>query len=244
MEWSDDGIVLGARAFGETGAIAELFTRDHGRAAGMVHGGISRRTRPTLQAGNIVRVTWKARTGDQLGFFSPLEVSEPHAARLMENAEALAGISSAVALLRLGAIERQPYPRLFEAFALLLEAMGEGEVWPALYARFELGLLAELGYGLDLTVCALTGAESDLAYVSPRSGRAASREAGEPFADKLLKLPHFLTDAAAPVESGDVADALALAGFFLERRLFDPQGQGMPEARVRLIQRLGFAGRL
>jgi len=244
MEWTDDGVVLGARAFGESGAIAELFTREHGRAGAMVHGGISRRTRPTLQAGNLVRATWKARTGDQLGFFSPIEPLTPYAATLMEQPDALAGISSAVAMLRLGAIERQPYPKLFEAFVLLLDAMNENEIWPALYARFELGLLAELGYGLDLSACALTGATDDLAYVSPRSGRAASREAGEPFADKLLILPAFLTDAAAPVETGDVANALALAGFFLERRLFDPQGQGMPEARVRLIHRLGFAGRL
>ncbi|HWA21721.1 MAG TPA: DNA repair protein RecO [Caulobacterales bacterium] len=244
MEWSDDAIVLGAKPFGESGAIAELFTREHGRAAAMVHGGISRRTRPTLQAGNMVRVTWKARTSDQLGFFSPLEVSRPYAAHIMEDAVALAGINSAVALLRLGSAERQPYPNLFEALILLIEGLSDAEVWPALYARFELGLLAELGYGLDLSVCALTGTTDDLAFVSPRSGRAASREAGEQFADKLLRLPPFLTNSDKPVEEGDVADALALAGYFLERRLFDPQGQGMPPARVRLIERLGFAGRL
>jgi DNA repair protein RecO (recombination protein O) len=244
MEWTDDGVVLGARTFGETGAIAELFTREHGRAGAMVHGGISRRIKPTLQSGNLVRATWKARTGDQLGFFSPIEPVEPYAAHLMEKPEAMAAIASAVALIRLGAIERQPFPKLFEAMLLLLDATSQSDIWPAVYARFELGLLAELGYGLDLSVCALTGATDDLAYVSPRSGRAASREAGEPFADKLLVLPAFLTDPAAPVESGDVANALALAGFFLERRLFDPQGTGMPEARVRLIHRLGFAGRL
>ncbi len=244
MEWSDDAIVLGARPFGESGAIAELFTREHGRAAAMVHGGISRRTRPTLQAGNLVRTTWKARTGEQLGFFAPIEVARPYAAHLLEDAVALAGMSSAIALLRLGTAERQAYPALFDALILLIEGLSESEVWPALYARFELGVLSELGYGLDLTVCALTGVADDLAFVSPRSGRAASREAGEPFADKLLRLPPFLTDADKPVEEGDVADALALAGYFLERRLFDPQGQGMPPARVRLIERLGFAGRL
>jgi DNA repair protein RecO (recombination protein O) len=244
MEWSDDAIVLGARPFGESGAIAELFTREHGRAAAMVHGGVSRRTRPTLQAGNLVRTTWKARTGEQLGFFAPIEVARPYAAHLLEDAVALAGMSSAIALLRLGTAERQAHPVLFDALILLIEGLAESEVWPALYARFELGILSELGYGLDLTVCALTGVADDLAFVSPRSGRAASREAGEPFADKLLRLPPFLTDADKPVEEGDVADALALAGYFLERRLFDPQGQGMPPARVRLIERLGFAGRL
>ncbi|MGE3304161.1 MAG: DNA repair protein RecO [Hyphomonadaceae bacterium] len=244
MEWSDDAIVLGARAFGESGAIAEVFTQAHGRAGGMVHGGISRRTRPILQAGNLVRLTWKARTGDQLGFFSPLEMVEQHAARVMEDAAALAGLSSAVALVRGGAAERQPYPGVFEGLHLLLQHLDDAAVWPALYARFELGLLAALGYGLDLSACALTGTTDDLAFVSPRSGRAASREAGAPFADKLLRLPPFLTDAEADVEEGDVADALALAGFFLERRLFDPQGVAMPQSRVRLIERLGMAGRL
>lgn len=244
MEWSDDGVVLGAKAFGESGAIAELFTRDHGRAGGMVYGGISRKMRPVLQAGNLVRTTWKARTGEQLGFLSPIEVVESHAARLMEDADALAGINAAVALLRIGTAERQAYPKLYDALLLLLEAMGRNTLWPALYARFELGLLAELGYGLDLAACAVTGVSEDLAWVSPRSGRAASREAGDPFADKLLRLPPFLIDTEAPLESGDIANAFALAGHFLERRIFDPQGVNMPESRVRLIQRLGFAGRL
>lgn len=244
MEWTDEGIVLGARAFGESGAIAELFTHARGRVGGMVYGGISRKTRPVLQAGNLVSTTWKARSGDQLGFFSPLEVAEAHAARLMTDSAALAGINSAVALVRMGTPERQAYPKIYEALLLLLEAMGHNDMWPALYTRFELGLLAELGYGLDLTVCAVTGAVDDLAWVSPRSGRAASREAGDPFADKLLRLPPFLADADKPVESGDIADAFALAGYFLERRIFDPQGQGMPDARRRLIECLGFAGRL
>jgi DNA repair protein RecO (recombination protein O) len=244
MEWSDDGVVLGAKAFGESGAIAELFTREHGRAGGMVYGGISRKMRPVLQAGNLVRATWKARTGEQLGFLSPIEVVEPYAAQLMNDPEALAGVSSAIALVRLGTPERQAYGKLYDALVLLLDAMKSNPLWPAVYARFELGLLAELGYGLDLSTCAVTGVREDLAWVSPRSGRAASREAGNPFADKLLRLPPFLADPDAPLESGDIANAFALAGHFLERRIFDPQGVNMPEARVRLIQRLGFAGRL
>ncbi len=244
MEWSDEGLVLGARAFGESGAIAELFTRTHGRVAAMVHGGISRRSRPVLQAGNLVRVTWKARTGDQLGFFSPIELAAAYAARALEDPAAPAGLSAAVALVRAGAPERQAYPGLYDALALLMEALAAPEVWPALYTRFELGLLAELGYGLDVSACALTGARHDLAFVSPRTGRAASREAGAPFAEKLLRLPPFLTDSAAPIASGDVADAFALAGHFLELRLFDRAGQGMPEARRRLIEALGHRGRL
>ncbi len=127
---------------------------------------------------------------------------------------------------------------------MLLASLEARETWPALYARFELGALAALGYGLDLEACALTGAREDLAFVSPRSGRAASAEAGTPFADKLLRLPAFLTRPGAPVAEGDVADAFALCGYFLERRLFDPMGQGLPDARRRLIEALGRSGRL
>lgn len=242
MEWIDNAIVLGARPFGEGKLVAEVFARTHGRFGGVVHGG--RRAAPALQAGNVVHAGWKARLSEQLGFFNPLDLVEPHANKLLSDATALAGISSAIALIRGATAERQAYPGVYDALTLVLEAMIEPEVWPALYARFELGLLAQLGYGLDLTVCALSGAREGLAFVSPRTGRAASAEAGEPFADKLLRLPPFLTDSAADLEEGDVADALALAGFFLERRVWDQKGEAMPEARRRLIERLGHAGRL
>ncbi len=244
VEWTDDAIVLGAKPYGETQALAEVFSRAHGRAAAIVHGGASRRMKPVLQAGNLVRATWKARTADQLGFFAPLELLEPHAARVLDDPAGLAGLSSAVALIRVGAVERQPYPGIYDALLVLIEAFSAAELWPAVYTRFELGLLAELGYGLDLKECALTGANDDLAFVSPKSGRAASRSAGEPYADKLLRLPPFLANPEAPVESGDVADAFALAGWFLERRLFDRRGEGMPEQRRRLIEALGHRGRL
>jgi DNA repair protein RecO (recombination protein O) len=243
VEWTDDAVVLAARPYGETQALLEVFARDHGRAGAIVHGGASRRTRPTLQAGNIVRLTWKARTADQLGFFAPVELMEPHAARVLDDAAALAALASATALVRTAA-ERQPYPGLYDALVVLLDAFAHPDLWPAIYTRFELGLLAELGYGIDLSACAVTGARDDLAWVSPRSGRAASRQAGAPYADKLLRLPPFLVDASAPLQSGDVADALALAGWFLERRLFDVRGEGLPDSRRRLIEALGLRGRL
>jgi DNA repair protein RecO (recombination protein O) len=242
MEWTDDAVVLGARHFGEGKLVAEVFAREHGRFGGVVHGG--RRAAPALQAGNLVRAGWKARLAEQLGFFHPLELIEPHATRLLDDPLALAGLSSAVALVRAAAPERHAYPQLYDALIVLIEAMPASEVWPAIYARFELGLLAALGYGLDLTRCALTGATEGLAWVSPRSGRAATAEAGAAHADKLLRLAPFLVDSEAAIAEGDVADALALAGFFLERRLFDHLGEGAPDARRRLIERLGFAGRL
>jgi DNA repair protein RecO (recombination protein O) len=242
MEWVDDAIVLGARPFGEGKLVAEVFARAHGRFGGVVHAG--RKSQPILQTGNLVHAGWKARLSEQLGFFHPLELVEPHATRLLDDPAALAGLTSAVSLIRGAAPERQAYPQLYDALMVLIEAMPHAEIWPALYARFELGLLGALGYGLDLSRCAVTGATENLAWVSPRTGRAATYDAGAPHADVLLRLPPFLVDAEAKLEEGDVADAFALSGFFLERRLFDQKGEGLPEARRRLIERLGFAGRL
>lgn len=242
MEWVDDAIVLGARHFGEGKLVAEVFSRAHGRFGGVVHAG--RKSQPILQAGNLVHCGWKARLSEQLGFFYPLELVEPHATRLLDDPIALAGLSSAVALVRGAAAERQAYPQLYDALIVLIEAMPHREIWPVLYARFELGLLGALGYGLDLSRCAVTGATEGLAWISPRTGRAATYDAGAPHADVLLRLPPFLVDAEAELNEGDVADALALSGYFLERRLFDQKGEGLPEARRRLIERLGFAGRL
>lgn len=242
MEWADDAVVLGARHFGEGKLVAEVFARDHGRYGGVVHAG--RKTLPILQSGNLVHAGWKARLSEQLGFFQPLEMVEPHATRLLDDPMALAGLSSAVALIRGAVAERQAYPQLYDALIVLIEAMPQDEIWPALYTRFELGLLAALGYGLDLSRCAVTGETENLGWISPRTGRAATVEAGAPHADVLLRLPSFLTSADAELKSGDVADAFALSGYFLERRVFDHKGEGMPEPRARLIERLGFAGRL
>lgn len=242
MEWVDDAIVLGARHFGEGKLVAEVFSRAHGRYGGIVHAG--RKSLPVLQAGNIVHAGWKARLADQLGFFHPLELSEPHATRLLDDPIALAGLSSAITLVHGAVAERQAYPQLYDALIVLIEAMPQNAIWPALYTRFELGLLAALGYGLDLSRCAVTGAETNLGWVSPRTGRAATVEAGAPHADVLLRLPQFLTNSEAELVEGDVADAFALAGYFLERRLFEQKGEQLPEARARLIERLGFAGRL
>jgi DNA repair protein RecO (recombination protein O) len=242
MEWIDDAIVLGSRHFGEGKLVAEVFAREHGRYGGVVHAG--RKSQPILQAGNLVHCGWKARLSEQLGFYSPLELAEPHATRLLDDPIALAGLSSAVSLIRSATPERQAYPQLYDALIVLIEAMPHTDIWPALYTRFELGLLSALGYGLDLTRCAVTGETEGLAWVSPRTGRTATAEAGAPHADVLLRLPRFLVDSEAQLKPGDVADAFALAGYFLERRVFEHRGEGMPDQRRRLIERLGFAGRL
>jgi DNA repair protein RecO (recombination protein O) len=233
MEWSDEGVVLSVRAHGETAAVVELFTRAHGRHLGLVHGGRSRRLRPVLQLGNHVDATWKARLADSLGYFV-VELRRGFAASLMEDAAALAAITSLASLARL-LPERDPHPNLFEITLFVLGYLDDPAVWPALLVRWELALLDELGFGLDLATCAATGGTSGLTYVSPKSGRAVSAEAGEPYKDRLLPLPAFLRGGpAGDVGREDILAGLALTGFFLEARALAPHGLAMPEARGRL----------
>jgi DNA repair protein RecO (recombination protein O) len=233
MHWSDEGVVLGARPHGETGAVLELFTRRHGRHLGFVHGGRSRKLRPVLQVGNHVQVAWKARLSDQLGYFG-IELTRGFAALAMEEPAALAALTSMAALARL-LPERDPHLQLFEVTLFVLGFLNEQAVWPALVARWELVLLEELGFGLDLAVCAATGSTRDLTHVSPRSGRAISAAAAEPYKDRLLALPAFLRGPQAPVTGADLAAAFALTGHFLEARVLRPRALQLPEARSRLL---------
>jgi DNA repair protein RecO (recombination protein O) len=238
MEWSDEGVVLSVRSHGETAAVVDLFTRAHGRHSGLVHGGRSRRLRPVLQIGNHVDATWKARLADNLGHYN-IELRRGFAAPLMDDAAALAAVTSMTALARL-LPERDPHPSLFEITLFVLGYLEEAAVWPALVVRWELALLDELGFGLDLATCAATGTTADLVYVSPKSGRAVSAMGGEPYKDRLLALPGFLRagGAAGPVAKEDVAAGFALTGYFLEARVLAPHGLEMPEARGRLVSYL------
>jgi DNA repair protein RecO (recombination protein O) len=238
MEWSDEGVVLSVRPHGETAAVADLFTRAHGRHSGLVHGGRSRRLRPVLQIGNHVDATWKARLADNLGHYN-IELRRGFAAPVMEDAAALAAMTSMAALARL-LPERDPHPNLFEITLFVLGYLSDAAVWPALVVRWELALLDELGFGLDLATCAATGTTVDLIYVSPKSGRAVSSEAGEPYKDRLLALPGFLRagGAAGSVAREDIAAGFALTGYFLEARVLAPHGLQMPDARGRLVSYL------
>lgn len=233
MNWTDEAIVLSVRPHGETAAIAEVFTRSHGRHLGLVHGGRSRRLRPVLQTGNHVDAHWKARLADQLGHVT-IEVRRGYAAETMEDAAALAALTSLAALLRL-LPERDPHPNLFEVTLFVLGFLGDETVWPGLLVRWELALLEELGFGLDFTTCAATGSNDDLIYVSPRSGRAVSASAGEPYKDRLLTLPGFLKGRAWGVTTADIRSGLALTGHFLQTRLLQPNGLSLPEPRTRLL---------
>jgi DNA repair protein RecO (recombination protein O) len=242
-EWTDRAISLGLRRYGETGATLEVFAREHGRRRAWVHGGASRTKRAPMQPGNTLQVTWKARAEDSLGFFTA-EMESERAARHMADAEALAGLSALSDLLSAALPEGEAKPELFDAAETVLDMLGEPEVWPALFIRWELGLLTMLGYGLDLSTCAVSGGNDGLTHVSPKSGRAVrGSEAGD-YLDRLLPLPLFLMDASAPPTPVDIHAGFRLTGHFLQERLFSDLNRGMPEARHLMIDRLERAGRL
>jgi DNA repair protein RecO (recombination protein O) len=236
MEWRDDGIILGLRRHGETSAIVELFTAIHGRHLGLVRGGRSRRLQVVLQPGNSVHATWRARLDEHLGAYS-VEPDVSRAADLMESQAALFGFATLAAHLRL-LPERDPHPELYMRFVEALPRLSDAPTAGREIVRFELALLADLGFGLDLSECASTGARQELVYVSPKSGRAVSRQAGAPYADRMLKLPDFLRLDEADADADDLAAGFALTGYFLGRHVFEPRRIAMPPERERLIARL------
>ncbi len=237
MEWRDAGFVLAVRRHGESGAIVELLTREHGRHAGLVRGGQSPRMRAVLQAGNEVAAQWRGRLAEHLGTFA-CELAGAHAARILDDPDRLAGLTAAAALLAGALPEREPHPDIFASFHHLVAALNSAADWPARYIGWERDLLTALGFGLDLTRCAVTGEATDLAYVSPRTGRAVSRMAGLPYHDKLLCLPEFLWRGDA-ADRHQIALGIALTGHFLTNHVFAPQSRSLPAARVRLAERLG-----
>ncbi|QUD89018.1 DNA repair protein RecO [Phenylobacterium montanum] len=243
MDFEDDAYVLAARAHGESGAIVELLTSAHGRYVAHVAGGGSRRMRPFLQPGARVIVSYRARVAEQLGSASLEPVGEGPAA-LFDDPLALAGLAAAAAVAAGALPEREPHPGAFFAFEALTEVLALAEIWPAVYVRFEAGLLQELGFGLDLSKCAVTGSLDDLIYVSPRTGRAVSREAGAPYAERLLKLPPFLLSSQGGLGEGDIGAGLDLTAHFLDAFVFAVMNRPLPPARMWLVDRLKDAGRL
>lgn len=235
MQWEDEAIVLAARRHGESALIVQLLTRGHGRHAGLVRGGQGPKLRMVYQIGNRLAVTWKARLAEHLGGIAG-ELLRGHAARFMDDPGRLACLAAAAAMAEATLPEREPHPRAYEGLLELLEALDADAGWAASYVAWELALLAELGFGLDLSRCAATGESGDLIYVSPKSGQAVSSRAGEPYRDRLLPLPRFLLPGsnAAPSPQ-DVLDGLTLADYFLEHRVFAPHRQKTPAARSRFV---------
>ena len=243
MDWTDEAIVLAVRPHGEGAAIVHLLTRAQGRHAGLVHGGAGRSKRATVEVGNRVHAAWRARLSEHLGTLT-LEATHFHAAALLDDPARLAALASACAVADAALPEREPHPALFTGTCALFDLLESApdEVWPAAYIRWELGLLGELGFGLDLSRCAATGLSDDLRYVSPRTGRAVSGTAGEAYRDRLLALPVFLGGVPAsepPDDPSDIARGLALTGHFLAAQVFAPFNRPPPGARDRLVARLG-----
>lgn len=237
MEFEEIAIVLSSRAHGEAGAIVEALTEQRGKWAAHVAGGASRRARPALQVGARIAFTYRARVSEQLGS-ARIEALGEGPAALFDDPLALAGLASAAAVVSGALPEREAHPGVYRAFDTLLSTLATPEVWPPLLVRFEAGLLAELGFGLDLSCCAATGTTEALAFVSPRTGRAVNATAGAPYQERLLRLPAFLLAAQNRVGRGDVTAGLALTGHFLRACVFDPLNRPLPPARERLLERL------
>ena len=236
MDWRDEGVLLTVRRHGETSAIIEVFTHAHGRHAGIVHGGASRRLAPLLQPGAQLDLAWRARLDEHLGTYAV----EPLRSRsgLMSDRRTLSALNAVCALLSFLLPEREAHVALYGTTIRLLDRIGGEGGWELDYLRWELALLEEMGYGLDLTRCAVTGSREDLSYVSPKSGRAVARNAAGDWAGRLLPLPACLM-GQGPAAPGDIADGLRLTGHFLEHRLAHDLGdRPLPEARRRLASLL------
>jgi DNA repair protein RecO (recombination protein O) len=235
MEWDDQGILLATRPHGEGAVVATLLTRNHGRHSGLVAGARSPRLRGALEPGTVLSARWRGRLAEHLGHFT-LESVKGYAALFFDAAARLAALSSACALVDAALADHEPHPALFDGLLALFDLL-DGPAWAESYVRWEVGVLAELGFGLDLDRCAVSGTNDYLAYVSPRTGRAVTASVGEPYRDRLLPLPDFLAGrgGGGPAE---VTNGLRLTGHFLERCLLNGP---LPPACVRLRERYANA---
>lgn len=242
IEWRDEAIVLRAQPHAETSVILETFTPARGRHAGVVRGGVSRKFAPLLQPGAQLSVTWKARLESHLGSFT-VEPIRSRAAIAMNDRLALAGLNAVCGLLAAVLPEREAHLPLYQRSVALLDLLGQSDVWPLAYLRWEQALLEEMGFGMDLSACAVRGVNEDLAFVSPKSGRAVSREAAGEWANRLLPLPPVLAGKGDASET-EIVKALATTGFFIEKRLMRSLGdRAVPAARQRLIDMILRQGR-
>ncbi|MEM9434224.1 MAG: DNA repair protein RecO [Pseudomonadota bacterium] len=237
MEWRAEGILLATRHHGENAAIVEIFTQEHGRHAGVVRGGASRKMAPVLQPGAQVDATWRARLDDHLGAFM-VEPIRSRAAQVMTDRRAMAGLNAMCGLLQYTLAERDPHPELYAKSLLMFDQLGDDPDWPLTYLHWELALLDSLGFGLDLSSCAVTGSHEDLVYVSPRTGHAVSRQGAGDWADRLLVLPNFLIKPG-PWDPPSLALGLKLTGYFLSNWIAPELGnKPVPATRQRLVDLL------
>ena len=241
MEWHDVGVILSTKKYGEYDAILDVLTREHGRHSGIVKGGLGRRQRGNIQVGNEVNVTWRGRLETHLGTYA-VELRNARSVAFLYNPAKLAALSSSCSILSVAIAENEAHEVLLDGLLAFLDTMevAEDEIieWGPLLIKWELGLLTELGFGLDFEACAATGVTHDLVYVSPKSGRAVSRDAGTPYKDKMLKLPQFLLKGGNGATMEDVINGLNLTAFFMERHMLAPFGKKLPQARTMLMDHI------
>jgi len=235
MDWTAEASLLSVRPHGENGAIIEVLAKEQGRFVGFVRGGTGRTMRPVLQVGNRVKANWRARLSEHLGTFT-IEPLKARAALAMHDPLHLSALMTACALVRI-LPERHPYPKLTDIFEEVLDELGNSAIWP-IFVRFELALLEEMGFGLDLSNCAVNGTADDLTHISPRSGRAVSARAAEPYIKKLYPLPPFFLNPTAQATPAHIHNGFAVTGHFLQDRLFAHLERELPEARARMLNLL------
>lgn len=234
MEWRDQGILLRMRRHGEGSAIVDMFTAEHGRHAGVIRGGASRKMAPILQPGAQLDLLWRARLEDHLGSYQA-ELMRSRAGAALSGRLALAGLNAVTGLLAFCLPDREPHPDLYLRSERLLDLLGQDDIWPLAYLQWEMALLEELGFGLDLSCCAVSGALDELIYISPKSGRAVSRASAGEWADRLLPLPAVMR-GEGEAGTGEILQGLSTTGFFLEHRLAPSFGNTpLPEARGRFL---------
>ncbi|MEY8832642.1 DNA repair protein RecO [Phaeobacter italicus] len=234
MEWRDQGILLRMRRHGEGSAIVDMFTAEHGRHAGVIRGGASRKMAPILQPGAQLDLLWRARLEDHLGSYQA-ELMRSRAGAALSGRLALAGLNAVTGLLAFCLPDREPHPDLYLRSERLLDLLGQDDIWPLAYLQWEMALLEELGFGLDLSCCAVSGAHDELIYISPKSGRAVSRASAGEWADRLLPLPAVMR-GEGEAGTGEILQGLSTTGFFLEHRLAPSLGNTpLPEARGRFL---------
>jgi DNA repair protein RecO (recombination protein O) len=230
VEWQDNGIILKLSPHGEGKAVVAIFTESHGRHLGYVRG--TRKQGAFLQPGSLVSCRWQARLQDNLGSWT-IEPQRSMYSRLMGSPPLLAALMSASAWVELTLAEREVHGDLYATFKDCLEQLDTPDGL-AKYVHFEISLLQELGFGLDLSQCAASGDTAGLTYVSPKTGRAVCEREGEPYKDRLLPLPRFLVENSEKVPIKDIRDGLQLTSYFLERFVLTQLNKAMPEARIRL----------
>lgn len=241
MDWRDQGALLSVRRHGETSAIIEVFTAEHGRHLGVVRGGASRKIAPVLQQGAQLDLTWRARLDEHIGSYS-VEPIKSRASAVMDDRLALAGLNAITSLLAFVLPEREAHPQLYDQSVTLLDLLGNDPLWSYAYLRWEMALLAEMGFGLDLTGCAVTGSETELVYISPKTGRAVSRVGAGDWAGRLLPLPPALLGQGG-ADHGEVAQAMSATGYFLTNHLARSLGdKQLPAARQRFAELLARQG--